>query len=102
MRAILALKPWKMPFLLALGGVLSDYATTVMGLSTNLGFREVNLQYDPLWALLVFWGAITIWMLTLPTGKLRGLATNGLALVSFLGAVNNALVIGGLSSGLPI
>ncbi len=94
------LKLWVLPFLLALGGVLSDYATTTIGLS--MGFHETHPQYHPAWALLVFWGAIALLTLALPEDQQRNLSTNGLALASYIGTVNNTLVILGLFSGLPI
>ena len=102
MRATLPLKSWMIPFLLVLGGVLSDYLTTTLGQNMSMGLREINPQYDPLWALLVFWGAISILMLTLPKERPWHLAANGLALASYLGAANNTLVILGLLSGLAI
>jgi len=98
----LPLKSWMIPFLLVLGGVLSDHATTTIGLRMNLSLREINPQYDPLWAVLVFWGAISLLMLTLPKERLRSLAANGMALVSYVGAANNTLVILGLLPGLAI
>jgi len=95
------LKPWMLPFLLALGGVISDYVTTTIGLSLG-GFYETHPGYHPFWALLIFWGAITILNLTLPKRKPWTIGINGLALASYLGAVNNILVILGLFPGLQI
>lgn len=96
--SVTPLKTWMLPFLLALGGVVSDYMTTTIGL--KMGFFETNPQYSPVWALLVFWGAITILTLTRPRKKTWTVAANGLALSSFIGAANNTLVILGLFPGL--
>lgn len=99
---------WKMmisteritPFLVSLVGVLSDYVTTRIGLS--LGFYETHPQYHPILALLVFWGTLTMLMLTLPKKRPWNLSLHGLALWSFLGAVNNILVILGIFPGLVL
>jgi len=96
----MSVKSWMLPFLLALGGVISDYITTTIGLS--MGFYETHLAYNPLWALLIFWGAIALLVLALPRKKPWTLGINGLALISYLGAVNNTLVILGLFPGLQI
>jgi len=96
----MSIKPWILPFLLALGGVISDYMTTVIGLS--LGFYETHPNYHPVHALLIFWGAIAILTLTSPRKKPWTLSINGLALTSYLGAVNNTLVILGVFPGLQI
>ena len=88
------------PFLVSLGGVVSDYITTRIGLS--MGFYETHSQYHPVSALLIFWGALTVLALTLPRKKSWNLCLHGLALASYLGAVNNILVILGVFSGLVI
>ncbi len=90
----------KTPFVLSLGGVLSDYATTTIGL--GLGFYETHSQYHPMWALLIFWGAIALLTLTLPKKKSWRLSIYGFALAPYLGAINNLLVILGVFSGLVI
>lgn len=89
-----------LPFILSLGGVLSDYLTTTIGL--GLGFYETHPAYHPLKALLIFWGAITVLTLLLPREKPWRTSINGIALASYLGALNNTLVILGLFSGLVI
>ena len=96
------LKQWMKPFLIALGGVLSDYATTTYGLNFCTGLYETHPQYSPVWALLIFWGAIAVLTLTLPKKKPWNLSINSLALASYLGAINNVLVILGIFSGLVI
>ena len=88
------------PFLLSLGGVLSDYLTTRIGLS--LGFYETHPHYNPILALFIFWGAVAFLTTTLPKRKFWSLSINGLASVSYLGALNNILVILGVFSGLVI
>lgn len=89
-----------LPFILSLGGVLSDYLTTTIGL--GLGFYETHPAYHPFKALLIFWGAITVLTLLLPREKPWRISINGIALASYLGALNNTLVILGLFSGLVI
>jgi len=88
------------PFLLALGGVVSDYVTTTIGL--GMGFYETHPQYHPFWAILYFWGVITILTVALPKKRLWTLCINGLASASYLGFVNNALVILGIFPGIHI
>jgi len=83
------------PFVLSLGGVVSDYLTTTVGL--NLGFSEICPAYHPLKALLVFWGVIAVLTLLLPRERSWKMGINGIALASYIGAVNNTLVILGLS-----
>lgn len=88
------------PFLLSLGGVLSDYLTTATGL--RLGFCEAHSLYHPLLALTIFWGAIGLLTLWLPRRGPWSLIANGLASVSYFGAVHNTLVILGIFSGLKM
>jgi hypothetical protein len=96
----LSIGSWILPFLLALGGVVSDYVTTTIGL--GMGFYETHPQYHPFWAILCFWGALTILTLALPRKKPWTLCVNGLASASYLGFVNNALVILGIFPGIHI
>jgi len=96
------LKSWMLPFILALGGILSDYTTTTIALNFCTGLYETHMQYSPVFALLIFWTAITALTLTLPRKKPWTLGINGLALASYIGAINNMLVILGLYSGLVI
>ncbi len=98
----MTIKPWMLPFLLALGGVISDFATTTIALNYCTGLRETHIQYSPVWALAIFWTAITLLSLALPRKKPWTTSINGLALASYIGAVNNTLVILGLFSGLVI
>ena len=86
------------PFLISLAGIIADYLTTRIGL--NLGFYETHLQYQPAYALIIFWGSLTLLTLTLPKGEFWKMTKNALASVTFLGAINNTLVIIGVFSGL--
>ena len=89
-----------LPFMLSLGGVLSDFITTTIGL--GLGFYETHPNYHPLSALLIFWGVIAILVLLLPKERPWRLSINTIAMISYLGAVNNTLVIAGIFPGLRI
>jgi len=89
---------WILPFVLAIGGIALDYVSTVIGL--GMGYREIHPQYSPIWALLYFLGALAILALTLPEGRIWRLAKTALALASYLGFVNNILVILGVFPGL--
>ena len=86
------------PYLLSLGGVLSDYTTTTQGL--RLGFSEINSHYHPVLALVVFWGLITLLAWALPKKNSMNLGVHALVFLSFLGAINNAALILGLFPGL--
>ena len=88
------------PFLISLVGIVADYITTRIGL--GMGFYETHLQYQPIYALMVFWGALTVLTIALPRGKNWMTAKNMLASAAFLGSVNNTLVIMGIFQGLRI
>ena len=96
----MTLKSWMLPFLLVLGGVITDYATTTIGLNFCTGLYETHQQYNPIWALAIFWAAIATLTLVLPKKKPWTIGINGLALASYLGAINNTLVILGLFTGI--
>lgn len=81
------------PFILSMSGVLFDYLTTTIGL--NLGLQESCPGYHPLKALFVFWGIITSLSLVLPREKKWEIGINAIALLSYVGAVNNLLVLSG-------
>jgi hypothetical protein len=89
-----------LPFLISLSGVVFDYWTTTIGLS--MGFVETHPQYHPLKALAIFWGAVAVLTVTLPKTRIWRICTNALATLSYLGGINNALVILGVFSGLII
>ena len=84
------------PFILSSGGVLLDYLTTTIGL--NLGFQESCQGYHPLKALFVFWGIIAGLSLVLPREKKWEISINAVSLLSYVGAVNNLLVLSGFVS----
>ena len=87
----ISLKSWMLPFFLALGGIMSDFISTIIGL--GMGLYETNPQYNPVWALLVYWGAIMILYLTCYKRKLWTISANAVALTSYLGFINNTLLI---------
>jgi len=89
-----------MPFLISLFGVATDYLTTIAGL--GLGFYETHSKYHPALALAIFWGALIVLTLTLPKKRTWEVSKNVLASASFLGAVNNTLVMLGIFPGLII
>jgi len=84
-----------MPFIASLGGVVTDLMTTRIGLS--LGLCETHAQYHPILALTIFWGAITMLTLMLkPKKSGLNLPTLAISLYSYLGAINNTLLILGV------
>ena len=87
-----------LPYLISFAGVLSDYLTTTIGL--GLGFFESNPSFNPLLAIAIFWGTLAILNLMLPKGKVWTVSKDIFVLVSFLGAINNTLVITGVFPGL--
>jgi len=93
----MSLRAWVRPFAFALGGVLSDYLTTTIGL--GMGFIETNPQYHPVWALLYFWGVLAFLTRAIPVRKLRTASVNAFSVASYIGTVNNILVISGLFIG---
>ena len=64
-----------------------------------MGFCEVNPKYNPVLSLLVFFVVTAVLVLTVPKGKPWNLSLKGIAMASYFGAINNALVISGLLSG---
>jgi hypothetical protein len=86
------------PFVIALTGVLSDYLSTTIGLSR--GLREAHPQYHPVWAGLVFGFALILLTCMLPRDKWGRRCITGIALCSYLGAVNNAFVLLGIFPGI--
>ena len=88
------------PFLVSLLGVVLDYLTTCIGLSR--GFYETHLQYSPVLALMIFWGALSILFLALPKEASWKNSILFIASWSFLGVVNNSLVLLGIFKGLVI
>jgi len=87
-------------FVISLMGVAADYVSTCLGLGR--GFYETHLQYHPLLALAIFWVAVAVLALSLPRGRWWEGSIRFIAAWSFLGAVNNTLVILGIFGGLII
>ncbi|MCJ7633121.1 hypothetical protein MUP77_12110, partial [Candidatus Bathyarchaeota archaeon] len=78
------------PFAISAVGVILDAVTTMIGLSE--GFNETHPNYNPLWALLIFWSLIGVTKL-LPRSRFVRAFTLVLSLTPFLGAINNSMVI---------
>jgi hypothetical protein len=83
-----------LPYLISMLGVLLDYLTTAMGL--GLGLYESHPSFNPLLAVAAFWGIQALVNLMLPKGRVRTFSTRMFVIVSFLGALNNTLVIMGV------
>jgi len=86
-----SLKSLTLPFFIILGGIIGDYISTIIGL--NIGLVEANPQFNPMWALIIYWGAITILYLTCHHKKLWTVCANTIASTSYLGFINNILLI---------
>ena len=88
-------------YLIALLGSVADYVTTRIGLS--MGYYETHPYYSPFLSIAIFTGAITILALMLSKApKWMKWSVYFLATMSFIGAVNNMLVIFGLFGGLVL
>jgi len=87
-----------LPFFMALGGIILDFISTVIGL--GMGFCESNSQYNPVWALIVYVGAIMILYLTCSQSKFWKLGAYIVALTSYIGVINNTLTIFGVFPGI--
>lgn len=85
---------------IALLGVVSDWITTQAGL--GMGYYETHLSYSPFFAIAIFWYAMVFLLMAMPRGRKWDAAICFLASWSFLGALNNALVMMGVFSGLVI
>ena len=88
----------RIPLGVATSGIILDYLTTSVGL--QCGLSEANPAYHPLWAVLVFFSLITL--LTVLSRSQRDMKWSiiGFASLSYLGAINNTLVLLGLFPGL--
>lgn len=86
------------PFLLALGGVTTDFLTTQIGLT--IGLREANPNYHPVFACMIFFTMLYLLTKLLPPQKLWKRLTVGVALLSYFGTVHNILVLLGIFSGI--
>jgi hypothetical protein len=80
------------PFVIAVSGILLDYLSTMMGLS--LGLRELHPNYHLIWASMVFSLALTLLTFLLPRDQWGRRCILGIASCSYIGAINNALVLG--------
>jgi hypothetical protein len=87
-------------FVVSFAGVVADYLTTIFGLSK--GFVETHPQYSPINALIIFWLASLVLVTTMPDGKWWKRASIFVASWSFLGSINNILVILTVFTGLII
>ncbi len=88
------------PFVLSSLGSVGDFVTTSLGLSR--GFVETHASYNPIYSIMIFWGAIIILQLTLPREKAWSKSIILVSSLSFLGLVNNSLVLLGVFSGIHI
>lgn len=82
------------PFIISTLGAALDYATTRIGLMR--GLTEIHPLYNPIYALIVFWSLLAVAKLYLPKETLWQRTILGIACFSFIGAFNNALLLGGL------
>jgi len=82
---------------IALLGVISDWITTQVGL--GMGYYETHLMYHPVLALAIIWTPIMFLLMVLPRDGRWDYAIYFIASWSFIGAVNNILVIMGIFSG---
>ena len=88
------------PFLIALGGVSTDFLTTQIGL--NIGLREANPNYHPMYAFVIFFTILYLLTKLLPRQKLWKRLTMGVALLSYFGTVHNIFVLLGISPGIVV
>jgi hypothetical protein len=95
-----AIRSQTQAYALSFMGVTADYLTTRIGLTR--GFVETHPIYNPFYALAIFWMACTVLALALPKGRRWDSAILFISGWSFLGAVNNILVLLGIFGGLMI
>jgi hypothetical protein len=81
---------------IALLGVGLDWVTTQAGL--GMGYDETHLTYHPFLALMIFVSSVSL-LMALPRGRKWDAAICFLASWSFLGTLNNILVIMGVFGG---
>jgi len=82
-------------------GCIADYVTTQIG--TQLcGLIETHPQYNPLIALAIFTCSIAVLDLTLPKRTRWNIAILTFSTLSWLGAINNILVLLGIFNGLNL
>jgi hypothetical protein len=95
-----AIRSQTQAYALSFVGVIADYMTTQIGLAR--GFVETHPLYNSFYSLAIFWMACTILALTLPKERRWGQAILFISGWSFLGAINNLLVLSGIFGGLVI
>jgi hypothetical protein len=88
------------PFLLALGGITTDFLTTHVGLS--LGLHEAHPNYHPIYSCMIFFTLLYLLTKLLPQQKSWKRCIMGVALLSYFGPVHNILVLAGIFPGLVI
>ena len=86
------------PLGVASSGIILDYLTTSVGL--QCGLSEANPAYHPLWAVLVFFSLIAVLTVFSRRQRYMKWSVIGFASLSYLGAINNTLVLLGLFPGL--
>jgi hypothetical protein len=82
------------PYMIATLGVATDFGSTQLGLIR--GFRETNILYSPIPALIVFWTVLTVATQALPKGTLRRTLVFAVVCLSFIGLFNNLSVMAGI------
>ena len=88
-------------YVIAFFGSAADYVTTRIGL--GMGYHETHPYYSPFLSIAIFFSTITLLALILPKApRWTRWIVFFLSSWSFLGAVNNTLVILGVFGGLVI
>lgn len=86
------------PFLLALGGVLTDFLTTQIGLT--IGLHEANPNYHPVYAGVTFFTMLYLLTKLLPPKDSWKNLIMGIAILSYFGTIHNLFVLLGVFPGL--
>ena len=84
--------------MIAAMGVAMDFATSQVGLAR--GFLEAHRLYSPVYSLAIFWALLTVATLALPRGNTRRMLIFAIALLTFIGVLNNLFVITGIFRGM--
>lgn len=87
-----------MPFIISFIGGISDLFTTNIGL--KIGLSEAHPLYNPIFAIAIFWSCIATLNLLISDRRALTFSTYAVAFYSFLGMINNILVISGVFPGL--
>jgi hypothetical protein len=87
-----------MPFIISFIGVISDLFTTNIGL--KIGLSEAHPLYNPIFAIVIFWSCLAILNFLISDRRALTFSTYAVAFYSFLGMINNILVISGVFPGL--